>query len=548
MLRLGCGHAYDKIASARLVYPNGLESQFTYDDLNRVKGVSLSEGGVLASYYYQIGPNGNRTGATESNGRTAAWSYDNIYRLTNETISLDPHSVNGSVGYGLDPVGNRQQQTSSIPGIGSGSFTLDADDRLTTETYDANGNTVVSGARTFTYDFENHLKSVTMGGNAVTIVYDVDGNRVGKTVNGVTTRYLVDTLNPTGNAQVVEEVTAGAVTRTYTYGLQRISQNQQISNTWTPSFYGYDGFGSVRLLTGSAGPETDTYDYDAWGNAVNTTGSTPNLFLYRGEQYDPDLGLYYLRARYLDPATGRFMSTDPAPSFVGAPATLPKYLYASADPVGQIDPTGRSANGDQGCSAGLLIFTIQSGGYLALSPGPLNFFRVAFAPKPVDQCTWVGGGSGGSAAAAKLSQPGPSTGAKTCNACAEADDIYKSANNANRRLDNLRRTGTALDPNGGGTPGGASGCSALYTVKGHIYMGNQYHITMFVTPEEHPCREKCQAEHEAVHETQCANLGLGFFKATERELEIPAYTKELECLLKLLKGAGLPPSRGLNAY
>jgi RHS repeat-associated protein len=276
--------------------------------------------------------------------------------------------------------------------------------------------------------------------------------------------------------------------------------------------------------------------------------STPNVYLYRGEQYDSDVGLYYLRARYLDPATGRFMSTDPAPSFVGAPATLPKYLYASADPVGQIDPTGRSANGDQGCSAGLLIFTIQSGGYLALSPGPLNFFRVAFAPKPVDQCTWVGGGSGGSAAAAKLSQPGPSTGAKTCNACAEADDIYKSANNANRRLDNLRRTGTALDPNGGGTPGGASGCSALYTVKGHIYMGNQYHITMFVTPEEHPCREKCQAEHEAVHETQCANLGLGFFKATERELEIPAYTKELECLLKLLKGAGLPPSRGLNAY
>jgi len=60
-----------------------------------------------------------------------SWSYDNIYRLTNETISLDPHSVNGSVGYGLDPVGNRQQQTSSIPGIGSGAFTYDADDRLT---------------------------------------------------------------------------------------------------------------------------------------------------------------------------------------------------------------------------------------------------------------------------------------------------------------------------------------------------------------------------------------------------------------------------------
>ena len=101
----------------------------------------------------------------------------------------------------------------------------------------------------------------------MTLQYDADGNRVAKTVNGVTTRYLVDDLNPTGYAQVVEEVTAGAVTRQYTYGLQRISQTQQIANAWTPSFYGYDGGGTVRLLTDATGTVTDTYDYDAWGNA-----------------------------------------------------------------------------------------------------------------------------------------------------------------------------------------------------------------------------------------------------------------------------------------
>ena len=54
---------------------------------------------------------------------------------------------------------------------------------------------------------------------AVTIVYDGDGNRVAETVGGVTTKYLVDTQNPTGYAQVVDElVGGGAVTRTYTYG------------------------------------------------------------------------------------------------------------------------------------------------------------------------------------------------------------------------------------------------------------------------------------------------------------------------------------------
>jgi RHS repeat-associated protein len=331
-------YSYDPASNlATVTYPNGLQSSFTYDDLNRVTGLNAGR----ANYNYQLDATGNRKQVTESGGRVVNWSYDGIYRLTNEAISPDPHSVNGSVGYGLDPVGNRQSQTSSIPGIGTGSFTFDADDRLNTETYDANGNTLVTGARTFTYDFENRLKTMTMGSATVSIVYDADGNRVAKTVNGVTTRYLVDDLNPAGYAQVVEEVTNGAVTRQYTYGLQRISQTQQIANAWTPSFYGYDGGGTVRLLTDSTGTVTDTYDYDAWGNAVNITGSTPNVYLYRGEQYDPDLSLYYLRARYLNPSTGRFLSRDPEAGRIKTPASLHKYLYAGGDPVNRVDPRGR---------------------------------------------------------------------------------------------------------------------------------------------------------------------------------------------------------------
>ena len=47
---------------------------------------------------------------------------------------------------------------------------------------------------------------------------------------------------------------------------------------------------------------------------------------YRGEQYDPDLGLYYLRARYYNPATGRFLSRDPEDGKASDPASLHKYL------------------------------------------------------------------------------------------------------------------------------------------------------------------------------------------------------------------------------
>jgi len=178
----------------------------------------------------------------------------------------------------------------------------------------------------------------------VAIVYDGDGNRVSETVGGVTTDYLVDTVNPTGYAQVVDELVTGAVTRTYAYGLERISENQAISSTWTPSFYGYDGHGSVRQLTNAAGAVTDSYDYDAFGNLTNQTGTTPNNYLFAGEQFDPALNLYYNRARYLNTATGRFWSMDTDEGDDETPLTLQKYLYTNANPVDGTDPSGFQDN------------------------------------------------------------------------------------------------------------------------------------------------------------------------------------------------------------
>jgi RHS repeat-associated protein len=142
---------------------------------------------------------------------------------------------------------------------------------------------------------------------------------------------------------VFDELTGGIVTRTYTYGLQRISENQVVSNVWTPSFYEYDGGGSVRQLTNAAGAVTDSYEYDAFGNHWTAEGTTPNNMLYRGEEWDADLGLLYLRARYTNPLTGRFVSMDPEDGILTDPKTLHKYLYAAGDPVNRIDPRGREA-------------------------------------------------------------------------------------------------------------------------------------------------------------------------------------------------------------
>jgi RHS repeat-associated protein len=139
---------------------------------------------------------------------------------------------------------------------------------------------------------------------------------------------------------VLDEIQNGAVARTYSYGLELINERQSISGTLTTSFYGYDGHGSVRFLTDSTGAITDTYDYDAYGNLISSTGSTPNNYLFAGEQFDPALGIYYNRARYYDQRQGRFWTMDEFERTIADPISLHKYLYAAADPTNHIDPSG----------------------------------------------------------------------------------------------------------------------------------------------------------------------------------------------------------------
>jgi len=156
----------------------------------------------------------------------------------------------------------------------------------------------------------------------------------------VNTTYLVDTANPTGYPQVMEDLVNGVVQRVYTYGVPRISQSQVISGAWAASFYGYDGQGSVRFLSGSTGAVTDHYTYDAFGNQLAAVGATPNVNRYAGEAFDAALQMTYLRARYMNPGSGRFWTADTAQGNPFDPPSLHRYLYAAADPVNEFDPLG----------------------------------------------------------------------------------------------------------------------------------------------------------------------------------------------------------------
>ena len=122
----------------------------------------------------------------------------------------------------------------------------------------------------------------------------------------------------------------------YLYGLDLISQIRGEEQ----DFYHVDGLGSIRALSDETGNVTDTYDYEAFGELVDSSGESENSYLFAGEQFDGGLGQYYLRQRYYDAGFGRFTRRDTYEGDIYNPVSLHKYLYANADPVNGIDPSG----------------------------------------------------------------------------------------------------------------------------------------------------------------------------------------------------------------
>jgi len=324
--------------------PNGTRTEYTYNPHNQLTALSTTDSGdqTVVGYTYDLHPTGRRLGVTEHSGRTTQYSFDTAYRLLSETIT-DPVNGDYSAGYTYDQVGNRTQST--IDGVQT-AYTYDENDRLVQQggeryTYDPNGNTlrveIDADETTYQYDDRNRMVASTSSAAGVTTSssyrYDIDGNRVQQTIDGETTDYTVDRNRDF--AQVIRE-SSPSRDIAYTHGDDLISQH----NTAGTFYYHYDGLGSTRALTDSTEAVTDTYDYEAFGDLLNQTGLTENNYRFTGEQYDPNLDQYYLRARYYNQNVGRFTQMDTFQGVASNPVTLHKYLYASADPVNNIDPSG----------------------------------------------------------------------------------------------------------------------------------------------------------------------------------------------------------------
>jgi RHS repeat-associated protein len=94
---------------------------------------------------------------------------------------------------------------------------------------------------------------------------------------------------------------------------------------------------------------SSSYMYTAFGNVLDHIGDDADPWLFAGEQSDEASGMYYLRARYYDPAIGRFITRDPSGGSSARPGTQSKYPYVINHPTGLTDPSGRQCFGWDWC-------------------------------------------------------------------------------------------------------------------------------------------------------------------------------------------------------
>jgi RHS repeat-associated protein len=276
----------------------------------RLLGLELRRGGApLRNLSYGYDAAGNLVSQSED-GASTLFSYDHLHRLTGATGAV-------SAGYAYDALGNLLARTEAGQSVGL-AYNPAIRPRHAprsvggvARTYDANGNLRSDGARTYTYDPQNRLSTVTADGATTSFHYDPNGRRYKRVADAETTVYVGDHYE--------RNLSTGIVTTTY----------------WAAdTFTAYWPYGTQR------GPTFPGLDRR-----------------FTSQRLEPTLGLYDFGARFYDPAVGRFIQPDPLVANLFDPQDLNAYSYARNNPLKYTDPEGLQPSCahrdfDGGCGSG----------------------------------------------------------------------------------------------------------------------------------------------------------------------------------------------------
>ena len=390
VVQMNATYTYDKLNQLTAVTIGGDTTTYGYDDNGNI--INKTTGALVTTYTYN---NGNLLTALETthpnhsypiseytathylDGNVkekqgsdwANYTYDGLNRLTQDN-GLEPLT------YVYDAYGNIKQIERDISGpeIEITNYVYDANNRLlqseaewrdcleevvinvttTQYTYDGNGNLISKmpqrisrngGSESMTlsllgetasmqldymeveqyaYNGFGQLTQAVVNDKLAEYAYNPDGLRVSKTVNGETTTHILD------GANVVADVTSGNISK-YNRGRGLIS----IEQDGQKGYYTFNGHGDIIGIVDTNGNLKNQSQFYAFGEKIYQNQTTfDNPFGYCGEYTDAETGNIYLRARYYDPGTGRFVSEDPIKDGTNW------YAYCGNNPVMFKDPTG----------------------------------------------------------------------------------------------------------------------------------------------------------------------------------------------------------------
>ena len=356
---------------------------YAYDAIGRVSSRTVTAAGhaYATAYGYATGNNGSgntttlissltQTGenftytyddvgniaSVVQNNKTTAYTYDALGQLTRVDDPSD--TTSGSAGttwvYDYDRGGNilsKKRYAYTTGSLGTVLQTIsytygDSNwkDKMTAYngtgiSYDAIGNPIYDGTWSYTWEKGRQLKQMSKSGTTAAFLYNADGLRIRKTVNGVVTNYTLHGKN-------IVHLTQGSNALHFWYDALNRPAIVQFNGTKYAYIHNLQG-DIVGILDGS-GTEVVKYTYDVWGKVLSTTGSlastlgTIQPFRYRGYVYDVETGLYYVSSRYYDPELCRFINADDA-SYLGANGDFISYnlfAYCGNNPVTGYDPDG----------------------------------------------------------------------------------------------------------------------------------------------------------------------------------------------------------------
>ena len=303
---------------------------------------SITQPGCNCGYGYD--DNGNIASAT-LNGKWTGYTYDALGQLIQVNDHSDTRSgENGTTWkYTYDLGGNilkkeRFAYADTTNPLETVTYTYgDANwrDKLTavngsTIRYDAIGNPLSDGTWTYTWQNGRQLQKMQKSGVTAEFVYNADGLRVQKTVNGVVTDYVLHGKN-------VVHMKRGNDELHFFYDAQ--NRPAVVVYNGVPYAYVKSLQGDIVAILDENGNMVVSYGYDAWGAPLWCTGELAETlgkvqpFRYRGYVFDEETGLYYLRSRYYNPRWGRFVNADNV-------LTNSMFAYCANNPTNHTDKNG----------------------------------------------------------------------------------------------------------------------------------------------------------------------------------------------------------------